>query len=604
MTWAERWIRATSTPRLLVVGGASLDRIHVGGRTVDTPGGAGLYTALAAARAGVEVTMLAPLPDPMPTELAPALDRIRWVGPVVPVSGLPRFEIAYDDHGAVTLFHEYLGAEPDMSPRLLDLIDDLPSAAFCVPFMNARLQREFVGALRDRGCLTITTTYGKAVRLQPDLVRDTLDLVDLSFCNDGEAAVLFPRGADAPAGCFRFVTRGERGASVFQGDHRTDVDGVRVDAVDPTGAGDTFCGTTIARILLGDHPVEAARNANAAAGEMVGAIGPSALLRPGPPPLPASDDRVIVDESAVARMGELIGGLGDLRPFPFTGELFPEIGDPMTIDWFAAATLGQFGFWFETDGTWERSMIATLDGVERKGSDYLWAVYRRWAAADPDALRPERLGLLGTDSWSAVASDDGGSDPFPASTLHADLVRSYGRTLVALHLDPDEIVAIAAASTRPVRSLMTLLDHVGGYREDPLRKKSALLAVILRQRPERFLPDATDDEAPPIVDYHVQRSCLRTGMVDVVDRGLRTDLVARRVIPPNDESAVRRACAAAVGRLCRLSGRDMGTVDWFLFAMRHHCPEAVPPDCASCPAESACARHTELFQPVIRTTAY
>ena len=151
-------------PRLLVVGGASLDRIHVAGTPVATPGGAGLYTALAAARAGVEITMLAPLPSPMPAELAPALERIRWVGPQVPLDGLPRFEIAYDDDGEVVFFREHLGAEPDMTPALLDALDDLPECAFCVPFLDARLQHDFVTALAARGCLTVAGTYGKAAR--------------------------------------------------------------------------------------------------------------------------------------------------------------------------------------------------------------------------------------------------------------------------------------------------------------------------------------------------------------------------------------------------------------------------------------------------------
>ena len=152
MSWAQRWLRATGAPRLLVVGGASLDLIHVNGTPIPTPGGAGMYTALAAARAGVEVTMLAPLPDPMPPELAPAMERLRWVGPTVTVDGLPRFEIAYDANGAVTLFREHLGAEPDMHPGLLDLVPDLPGCAYCVPFMDARLQRdEIIGVARQHG---------------------------------------------------------------------------------------------------------------------------------------------------------------------------------------------------------------------------------------------------------------------------------------------------------------------------------------------------------------------------------------------------------------------------------------------------------------------
>jgi hypothetical protein len=48
----------------------------------------------------------------------------------------------------------------------------------------------------------------------------------------------------------------------------------------------------------------------------------------------------------------------------------------------------------------------------------------------------------------------------------------------------------------------------------------------------------------------------------------------------------------------------MGAVDWFLFQMRHRCPEMSEPQCAECPADPACAKSTGLFQPVFRTTAY
>ncbi len=155
-----------------------------------------------------------------------------------------------------------------------------------------------------------------------------------------------------------------------------------------------------------------------------------------------------------------------------------------------------------------------------------------------------------------------------------------------------------------MRSLLRLLDHVGGYREDPLRKKAALLGVIVRQRPEHWLPNAERDDAPPIVDYHVQRTCLRTGIVRVDDTALTGLLQQRAVLAPADEDAVRRATFAAVERLSERSGRDMGTVDWFLFQMRHRCPEMTTPRCDECPALGACAQRTDLFQPVLRTTFY
>ncbi|MEQ1703564.1 MAG: carbohydrate kinase family protein, partial [Ilumatobacteraceae bacterium] len=505
MTWAERWLRAESTeqPQLLVVGGASLDIIHVRGVPTPTPGGAGLYTALAAARAGAAVTMLAPVPSPMPAVLAPALDLIRWVGPTVAIDGLPRFEIAYDEHGAVTLFKEHLGAEPDMTPALLDELDDVPGCAYCVPFLDARLQQAFIRELAARGCLTVASTYGKAARDETDVVRATAAMADLFFCNADEAGVLFGDDTAAPLdGQLRYITRGAAGATVHQGTHRADITGVAAVALDPTGAGDTFCGTTVARLLAGDHPVHAAQQGNAAAAEMVTMVGPAALWAPGPPPAPPTDARVVVDHTAVARLGALIRDLDDLDGFPFVSELFPAVGDPGAIDWFTAATLQQYGFWSAADGVYERPMIATIDGVQRKGSDYLWAQYLRRHRGDPTAMAAAGQSAMNQAEWDHDAAADDGVAPYPDPAVRVALARAHGDSLTAIGMTAEELVAAAAATPRPMRALLRLLDHVGGYREDPYRKKAALLAVILRQRPEAWLPTVDGDDAPPIVDYH------------------------------------------------------------------------------------------------------
>jgi len=339
---------------------------------------------------------------------------------------------------------------------------------------------------------------------------------------------------------------------------------------------------------------------------MVTAIGPATLLRPGRGPDPSVDGRVRVDHAAVDRLAALIATLDDLRPFDFTGDLFPTVGDDGAVAWFAAATLQQFGFWYERDGVWAGSMVAPIDGIDRKGSDYLWAVYRRWASREPDAMQPTRQADLTTGEWHQLAADDSGVDPFPRPDLAVDPAQAYGRAIGEIGVTADDMVDAASAAPRPMHALLTLLDHVGGYREDPLRKKAALLGVVLRQRPERFLPRPAGilDDAPPIVDYHVQRSCLRTGIVIIDDADLRAAIAARRVLPAADEAAVRRAAFEAVAALSERSGRDMGTVDWFLFAMRHRCPEATVPLCAECPADPACAHRVELFQPVLRTTAY
>jgi len=396
---------------------------------------------------------------------------------------------------------------------------------------------------------------------------------------------------------------------VIQGDWVTDLPGQPAPEIDPTGAGDTFCGTTLARMALGDHPVEAARHGIAQAAETIGALGPAALLREGPAPAPPEDPRVRVDPERLSRVAALLAERKDVKPFDFTGDLFPPVGHPRAADYFFAATLQQFGFWRQEGGRYAEPMIATLDGRSRKGSDYLWAAYRRWLRDAPGGLRPEAQASLETADFAARLQADDGSLPLPEPGLYLEAARSYGRDMTALGLTPPEVLlwATFTGALHPggdSACLLSQLDHVGGYKQDPLRKKSALLALILRERPERFLSRDEASDVPPIVDYHVQRSLLRLGVVEVEDDALRARLAGREVLTEPDEGAVRRTAFRAMERLRAESGRSMAACDYFLFQMRHRCPEMSEPECAACPADPVCAHRKELFQPVRRTTFY
>jgi sugar/nucleoside kinase (ribokinase family) len=593
-------------PGLLVVGGASLDLLHFAGRSERSAGGAGLYTALAARCAGARVTMLAPRPDPMPEDLDTAADRVVWIGPRVPPEELPHFEIVHDGEGRASMRRAEWGAEGRLTPA--DLPDgELPEWSYCVPFFEPARQIDFLRALRARGRRTAAGTYSGAIARDSQRVREVLGLADVFFCNEEEARTLFGSldAARTDAGRLLFVTRGKRGARVVQGGHATDVPGVVVRELDPTGAGDTFCGTVLARLGLGEHPVRAAEHGVRAAAEMITAVGPAALLSPDPPSREPEDSRVRVDDDRLEGVARLLGAMGDARPFDFVGEDFPAPADPRALDFFFASTLQQFGFWEAgDDGGYARPFVATLGGRPRKGSDYLWAAYRRWLRDAPEGLTPAGQEALDEDELLRRLASDGGERSMPAADLRLREARAYGRDMQALAATPADVVARAAASPRPLRSLLTQLDHVGGYKEDPLRKKSALLAMILRERPERWLPAEGDEDLPPIVDYHVQRSCLRLGFVAVEDEALRRRLEARAAVAMDEERAVRRAAFRAVGELQRRSGRTMAVCDRFLFEMRTRCPEMSEPECARCPADPACAHRKALFQPVRRTAFY
>jgi 2-dehydro-3-deoxygluconokinase len=61
------------------------------------------------------------------------------------------------------------------------------------------------------------------------------------------------------------MTMGKDGVLLADGDQRHRIAAHRVQAVDATGAGDTFNGAFLARLIAGDAPLDAARYANAAA---------------------------------------------------------------------------------------------------------------------------------------------------------------------------------------------------------------------------------------------------------------------------------------------------------------------------------------------------
>ena len=72
--------------------------------------------------------------------------------------------------------------------------------------------------------------------------------------------VAFGKGRTEP-GKVLYVTLGAQGAYVIQGDASTLVPGMPATVLDPTGAGDTFCGATLAYLLQKKHPIMAARQA-------------------------------------------------------------------------------------------------------------------------------------------------------------------------------------------------------------------------------------------------------------------------------------------------------------------------------------------------------
>ncbi len=567
-----------------------------------------MYIAMPAHRSGVQASLFAPRPSPVPKMLQPVADRLStWLGPLVTPEELPHFEIAHDG-GETTYLKASFGAELNLTPASLPPDLSMYDCIHIIPLGDAQRQLSFLQVCRQRGAKRISVgTYLDSVIKEPEAVQAVMDQADIYFMNENEAVGLFGsvETARTRPGKFLFVTLGEQGALVIQGSFATEIAGVPSEALDPTGDGNTFCGATLAHLMQGEHPVMAARLAMALAAEMTEHIGPTALFWPEAPPAMPLDERVVVSETQVKRVAQLIANVPELAPFPFTGSELPPVGHPATVDFFFVATLQQFSFWTVAQGRYDLPLIAPINGKKLKGSDYLWQAYLRRLADDPAFFAPARQANLTLEDMLTLFRADDGTDPMPALELHLEQAQQYGRDMLALNLTPNDVVRQAQASPLPLETFVGLLDHIGGYKEDPIRKKPMLLALILNQRPEAFLAFGPNEQVAPVLDYHLQRLCLRIGLIDVVDGELRKNLIDRRVLSPADEWAVRYATYLVVEQFVVHSGKSAGAVNSFLFFnARTRCLEMTEPVCELCPVDPLCAHRKELFQPVLRTTFY
>jgi len=593
---------------LLVIGSPSLDTIHVDGHTFHTVGGSGLYASMAAWRSGALVTLFGARPDEVPEEIAVFARKLEaWMGPVVPLDQIPRFEIAHDGaeaHYIHQSIHSETGIDPSALPADLSRYDAVHITAMGDPDSQMALLR----TCQQRNANSISLGTGIVnTQTKPAQTRALVQASDIFFMNEEEACAVFGSldEVSAKAGQLIYITRAEKGALVLLGEHRATIPGYPAQLVDPTGAGESFCGAALSYLTQGYHPVMTGMKAAFLAAREVEGISASFLLQDDPLPELPLDKRVQINHAQVRKVSEIIKDLPEADPFSFVGDYLPPVGDPQTLDYFFAVTLQQFSFWETRDGVYDHPLIATIDGVQCKGSEYLFRAYMRPLREDRAFFTPDHQAKLSLDELADIFRSDDGLVPMPALELHLEQANQYGADMLALGLTPQTIIEQVLASDKPLHSFLKILDHLRGYNEDPIRKKANLLALILSQRPERFFAFGEDETVAPVVDYHCMRSVLRIGLVEVLDEALREKFAGRQLVAPDEEWAVRFAAYQLLEKVVRLTNKTIGGVDWFFFNyMRSHCPEMTEPVCSQCVLDGICAKRKELFQPVIRTTYY
>jgi sugar/nucleoside kinase (ribokinase family) len=577
-----------------------MDRLEVHGAEVRAPGGSGFNTALAARCSGIDTGLVAAVPTHLPGVIGAAFGPggIRRDGLVVRKGPLASFHIAYDSHQNADYRRIELTIERTLSAA------DVPE-----PWLEARhihvgplgassrRQLEFVRGLRERGFAGTVSAGSFLSHLDEDrsaahgLAAET----SIFFLNRSEFTDLYPHGP--PERPVVVVTDGSRGVTVYDGGQAQHHPAPPVEVVDPTGAGDAFYGGYLAGWLGGSDPVAAAF---AAAAVALSGYGSSALVERVAAMV---GSRVRLDDERITAVARMLATEARAASLDFTGFPLPEEGEPAALETLALATLHQYGFWLSDASGWVEPMYAVAEGRRFKGSDYIWQAFTRAVRRDPTVVDPRRLAAE-RYLFDEICADDTGACPVPDVESHRDLQQAYGAA-IAQAGGFRSLLAEANAAQRPGSAFLERLAVLPGYREDPLAKKANLLVVVLANRPEQFLDLRDPESVTPIVDYHLMRSCLRTGCVEISDPELRARVETRAWVDETEEDLIRRACFEAIDRLVAASGLTQDAVDGFFFSnARRVCVEQGRPDCDDCRAAAVCARRIELFQPVMRTTAY
>jgi len=305
----------------------------------------------------------------------------------------------------------------------------------------------------------------------------------------------------------------------------------------------------------------------------------------------------------------------DLKPLNFysfntpNGEvvaedMYPPLEHPAVVDFFMFVCLHQYGFWLSNDHGYSEPLVGTFKDKECKGSDMLWRAALKALKKDETIFQPRNLSTISDDAlWGEILVDDNGPIAFADKSLRALITREYGRCLLAEGLTPAGIVAKANATDRQLSTFVKTMREIEGFNGDQFNKKIMLLAMALHNRPDQPLKVDDDQNWKPIIDYHLMRFALRTGMVEINDEE-RYIIEHRYFIRPVVEHEIRRLTFEAFERLIRLSGQSMFYIDAAVWKGRRYCPEMTEPECDKCVFGAACAKDTALFQPIYRTINY
>jgi len=283
---------------------------------------------------------------------------------------------------------------------------------------------------------------------------------------------------------------------------------------------------------------------------------------------------------------------------------FPEENTKGALDFFFAVTMHDYGFWIGNRNGYKKPFYGYINGRKLKGGDWLWAASKRMLIRyGPEFFDPKNLSQISGKDFQKWFSDDNGIIKMLDLETRQYYTHCLGYVISNFFHPLDDEMEKINEKENPLALFLNFTRCLPGYSEDKLIKKNILLAMILANRPEKFLR-ASQENWPPMIDYHIMRVALRFGILEELNRWERETLKTRYWASPILEEKIRTAVFEAIKKVIELSGKPMHFVDKFLWNARSFCPEMQKPECEKCRLKNICEKNTDLFQPVFRTTNY
>lgn len=247
------------------------------------PGGSAANSASWMAAEGADVVFVGRCARGDTARHAEALERLGVLARIQPDDDLPTGAIIVVVQGDERTMLTQRGANAALSP------DDIDPAGFALVHATGYsiLGHEdsfaaLVARAHEAGARVSLNAGAVAAidEIGPDRFREVIAGVDILLCTEAEAHSLTGHADPSEAAVAlaarhgaAAVTVGRHGAWVADAAGASLVDAERVDAVDPTGAGDAFTGGFLAAVLRGQSVIAAGRSGVRTAARAVSSVG-------------------------------------------------------------------------------------------------------------------------------------------------------------------------------------------------------------------------------------------------------------------------------------------------------------------------------------------